>query len=75
MLFFVSAGCLIIVFTHTGFAANLVAKFRPCCPVIAVSDQASVLRGLAPRFGIYPCPLPPGLDKEEAVQAVMEWVR
>jgi len=43
-----------IVLTKGGKAAQLVSKYRPPCPIVAVSDDESVLRGLAGYYGIYP---------------------
>ncbi|KAI8465728.1 MAG: pyruvate kinase [Monoraphidium minutum] len=49
-----SEGCLAVVLTEDGSAAQLVAKYRPPCPVIAVSTNARTLRSLAVTFGIIP---------------------
>lgn len=47
-------GCLAIVLSRTGRAADLVAKYRPACPVLVVSDQDWLLRQISPRFGLLP---------------------
>eukprot|EP00775_Hariotina_reticulata_P004018 gene4018-4268_t len=43
-----------IALTKWGKAAKLISKYRPPCPIVAVSDDESVLRGLAGYYGIYP---------------------
>jgi pyruvate kinase len=43
------------VLTGDGTAARLVSKYRPPCPVVVVSDNEAVLRGLAGYFALYPC--------------------
>jgi hypothetical protein len=43
-----------VVITEDGSAARLVAKYRPPCPVVVVSDNARALRSLAVTFGLYP---------------------
>ena len=44
-----------MVLTEDGTAARLVAKYRPPCPVIAVSTNPRTLRSLAVTFGLIPC--------------------
>ena len=43
----------IIVMTETGFSARLVSKYRPDCPIIAVTFTSEVVRRLALSWGIY----------------------
>jgi hypothetical protein len=47
-------GCLAVVLTENGSAARLVAKYRPPCPVVVVSPNATTLRSLSATFGLYP---------------------
>eukprot|EP00961_Rhodomonas_salina_P121851 1640547-Rhodomonas_salina.1 len=47
-------GALVVVITRDGSAANLVSKYRPCGPVIVVSDSEDVLRGTMSRFAQIP---------------------
>jgi hypothetical protein len=47
--------CAQVVVTETGEAAQWVAKYRPPCPVVVVSNNAHVLRMLSAYFGLYPC--------------------
>jgi len=43
----------IIVMTETGFSARLVSKYRPDCPIIAITFTGEVVRRLALSWGIY----------------------
>jgi hypothetical protein len=44
-----------VVLTANGRAARLVSKYRPPCPVVAVSDSDAVLRALGGYYALYPC--------------------
>lgn len=43
----------IIVMTETGFSARLVSKYRPDCPIIAITFTAEVMHRLTLSWGIY----------------------
>ncbi len=43
----------IMVMTETGFSARLVSKYRPDCPIIAVTSSRDVVHRLAMSWGIY----------------------
>ena len=43
----------IIVMTETGFSARLVSKYRPDCPIVAITFTEEVVRRLALSWGIY----------------------
>jgi len=43
----------IIVMTETGFSARLVSKYRPDCPIVAVTFTREVVQRLALSWGIY----------------------
>jgi len=43
----------IIVMTETGFSARLVSKYRPDCPIIAITFTSEVVHRLAISWGIY----------------------
>jgi hypothetical protein len=43
------------VLSGGGRAAQLISKYRPPCPILVVSDNEQVLRGLAGYYGITPC--------------------
>ncbi len=44
----------IIAFTQTGFTACLISKFRPRCPILAVTPDARVYQQLALFWGVLP---------------------
>lgn len=39
-----TAGCIAVVLTRNGHASSVISKYRPPCPVIAISDNDQVLR-------------------------------
>jgi pyruvate kinase len=43
----------IIVMTETGFSARLVSKYRPDCPIVAITFTPEVVQRLALSWGIY----------------------
>jgi pyruvate kinase len=43
----------IIVMTETGFSARLVSKYRPDCPIIAITFTPEVMYRLTMSWGIY----------------------
>ena len=43
----------IMVMTETGFSARLVSKYRPDCPIIAITFSRDVVHRLAMSWGIY----------------------
>ncbi|KXZ44735.1 hypothetical protein GPECTOR_63g60 [Gonium pectorale] len=49
-----SEGCIAVVFTRSGLAGQLVAKYRPPCPVLLISDHDWVLRHASLTYGLYP---------------------
>ncbi|GAA0716650.1 pyruvate kinase [Clostridium malenominatum] len=44
----------IITATQSGYTARMVSKYRPACPVIAVTPSESVARKLALNWGVFP---------------------
>lgn len=44
----------IITATQSGHSAKIVSKYRPECPIIAVTPYAKVARKLAMNWGVYP---------------------
>ncbi|KAF8059377.1 hypothetical protein HT031_005182 [Scenedesmus sp. PABB004] len=65
-------GCLIVVLTRSGLAAQLVSKYRPPCPVVAVGDDPAALRGLAGYYAVYCCQVASlSADPDAAVRAGM----
>ena len=45
---------LIAVFTHSGFTARLVSRYRPLVPIIAFSPEAETRRRMALIWGVMP---------------------
>jgi pyruvate kinase len=45
---------LIAVFTHSGFTARLVSRYRPLMPIIAFSPEAAIRRRMALIWGVMP---------------------
>ncbi len=49
---------LIAVFTHSGFTARLVSRYRPLVPIVAFSPEADVRRRMALIWGVCPRNIP-----------------
>jgi pyruvate kinase len=49
---------LIAVFTHSGFTARLVSRYRPLVPIISFSPDAETRRRMALVWGVYPRNIP-----------------
>jgi pyruvate kinase len=45
---------LIAVFTHSGFTARLVSRYRPSVPIVAFTPEAETRRRLALMWGVMP---------------------
>ena len=45
---------LIVVFTHSGFTARLISRYRPKVPIIALTPEAETLRRMALIWGVMP---------------------
>lgn len=46
--------CAIIAPTNSGYTARMMSRFRPCCPIIAVSPNISTVKSLQLHFGVNP---------------------
>ena len=44
----------IVAATNSGSTAKLVSKYKPKCPIIAITPHAEVMRGLSLNFGVFP---------------------
>ena len=44
----------IVVSTRTGYTARKISRFRPNCPIIAMSPNPDTITGLALNWGVYP---------------------
>src|SRR5260370_33206153 len=45
---------VIAVFTHSGFTARLVSRYRPLVPIVAFSPEAETRRRMARIWGVVP---------------------
>ncbi|KAG2454740.1 hypothetical protein HYH02_000576 [Chlamydomonas schloesseri] len=72
-----SEGCVAIVFTRSGLASQVIAKYRPPCPVIVLSDHDWVLRQSSLTYGLYPLRVEvTGMeDRRKAVEQAIEYGR
>ncbi len=60
----------IIALTETGFTARLISKYRPGCPILAVTTSARVHRRLAMNWGVYGIRYPgEGNDQDKIAHA------
>src|SRR5262249_53612444 len=48
----------IVVFTHSGFTARLISRYRPLVPIAAFSPEAETRRRLALVWGVAPLDIP-----------------
>jgi pyruvate kinase len=62
---------LIAVFTHSGFTARLVSRYRPMVPIIAFSPELEIRRRMALIWGVLPAPIP-DLQKVDSLPAISE---
>jgi pyruvate kinase len=66
----------ILTATTSGHTARVIAKYRPRCPVIAVTPSDSVIRKLSLSWGVYPLPVAAMEDTDEmfrlSVQAALD---
>jgi pyruvate kinase len=49
---------VIAVFTHSGFTARLVSRYRPMVPIVSFSPEAETRRRMAMIWGVYPRMIP-----------------
>ena len=45
---------VIVTLTETGFSSRLISRFRPECPIIAITSSVKVVRTLAMNWGVIP---------------------
>jgi pyruvate kinase len=62
---------LIAVFTHSGFTARLVSRYRPLVPIIAFSPEAATRRRMALIWGVMPAEIK-NLHKIDSLAAISE---
>jgi len=62
---------LIAVFTHSGFTARLVSRYRPLVPIIAFSPEAETRRRMALLWGVTSCKIV-DIKKIDGLAAIAE---
>ncbi len=62
---------LIAVFTHSGFTARLISRYRPLVPIIAFSPEEATRRRMALIWGVRPRSIP-DVRKVDGLAAVAE---
>src|SRR5262249_20135149 len=62
---------LIAVFTHSGFTARLISRYRPLLPIVAFSPEAATRRRMALIWGVRPRSIP-DVRKIDGLAAVAE---
>jgi pyruvate kinase len=62
---------LIAVFTHSGFTARLVSRYRPLVPIIAFSPEARTRRRMALIWGVMPAEIK-NLQRVDSLAAISE---
>jgi len=62
---------LIAVFTHSGFTARLISRYRPLVPIIAFSPEEETRRRMALIWGVRPRGIP-DVRKVDGLAAVAE---
>ena len=62
---------LIAVFTHSGFTARLVSRYRPLVPIVAFSPEAETRRRMALIWGVRPRSIP-NVAKIDGLAAIAE---
>jgi len=61
----------IVVFTHSGFTARLISRYRPLVPIAAFSPEAETRRRLALLWGVAPLEIP-NLRKVDQLAEISE---
>lgn len=62
----------IITSTETGYTARMVAKYRPSCPIVAVTPHAPVLRRLTLVWGVEPLLVGKISNTDEMIETAIE---
>jgi len=58
----------IITATQSGHSARMVSKYRPACPIIAVTPSRKVARSLALNWGVFPISAPKMNSTDELIE-------
>ncbi|SFQ97426.1 pyruvate kinase [Desulfoscipio geothermicus] len=62
----------IITSTESGYTAQMVSKYRPRAPIIAVTPHYRVLRKLALVWGVHPLPVAHTRDTDSMIEAAVQ---
>jgi pyruvate kinase len=65
----------IITCTESGYTAQLVARYRPCVPVLAVTPDAAVYRQMALVWGVTPLLVPEYASTDEMIESTTRAAR
>ena len=63
----------IVALTDTGFTARSISKFRPHCPIFAVTSSETVQRRLALNWGVTPIVSPRTGDDDECIEFAVRY--
>lgn len=63
----------ILTLTESGGTSRAISKYRPRCPILAVTTTPEVARRLALNWGIAPLPAPDARDDEARIEAALGW--
>lgn len=58
--------------TESGYTAKMIAKYRPNCPIIAITYQERVSRKLALTWGVYPLLAEPADSTDEVLEGSVD---
>ncbi len=61
----------ILALTETGLTSRLISKYRPECPILAITASARVLRRLSMNWGVHAVHYPGGGSDEDKIQFAM----
>lgn len=65
----------IIAPTVSGYTARILSRFRPCCPVVAVTPSPVTQRQLMLYWGVYPLLAPRSDSTDEVIAVAVETAR
>jgi pyruvate kinase len=65
----------IITLTESGFTSRQVSKYRPDCPIIAVTASQDVIRRLTMNWGVIAVRYEGAADDQAKIDAGVAWAR
>lgn len=63
---------LIIVFSETGNSGRLLAKYRPCVPVLLVTSNVKLARACASLYAVQPYVMDAPIQRKEDIQVQVD---